>query len=47
MDEEAIKHWTGVGRLFRALEYHDLVNSFGDIQWYDHELSEDDTRRTL
>jgi len=43
MDQEAINHWTGVGRLFRALEYHDLVNSFGDIQWYDHELSEDDT----
>lgn len=42
MSEEAIKHWTGVGRFFRALEYHDLVKSFGDVQWYDKELTEAD-----
>lgn len=40
MDEEAIQHWTGVARFFRALEYHDLVKQFGDIPWYDEELSE-------
>jgi hypothetical protein len=40
MGEEAIKHWTGIGRFFRAMEYHDLVKRFGDVQWYDKELSE-------
>lgn len=35
MGEEAIKHWTGVGRFFRAMEYNDLVSSFGDMPWYD------------
>lgn len=42
MSEEAIKHWTGVGRFFRALEYHDLVKSFGDVPWYGQELEETD-----
>lgn len=40
MEQEAIDHWTGIGRFFRALEYHDLVNRFGDVPYYDHELSE-------
>ncbi|WP_026932928.1 RagB/SusD family nutrient uptake outer membrane protein [Christiangramia echinicola] len=43
MEEEAINHWTGIGRFFRALEYHDLVKRFGDVPYYDQELSEDDT----
>lgn len=42
MEEEAIEHWTGVGRFFRGLEYHDLVNRFGDVPWYEEELSEVD-----
>lgn len=42
MDQEAIDHWTGVGRFFRALEYNDLVKRFGDIQWYNRVLEEDD-----
>lgn len=42
MGEEAIDHWTGIGRFFRALEYHDLVKSFGGVPYYDQELSEDD-----
>ncbi len=42
MSEEAINHWTGIGRFFRALEYHDLVKSFGGVPYYDQELSEDD-----
>jgi len=42
MNEEAIQHWTGVARFFRAMEYHDLVKQFGDIPWYDEELSETD-----
>ncbi|MDG3581620.1 RagB/SusD family nutrient uptake outer membrane protein [Galbibacter pacificus] len=43
MEQEAIEHWTGVGRFFRGLEYHDLVNRFGDVPYYDKELSEEDT----
>lgn len=43
MEEEATKHWTGVGRFFRALEYTDLVKAFGDVPYYDHELSDADT----
>lgn len=42
MEEEAIAHWTGIGRFFRALEYHDLVKDFGDVPYYDLELSEVD-----
>ncbi len=43
MEQEAIDHWTGIGRFFRALEYHDLVSRFGDVPYYDQELSEEDT----
>ncbi|MCE7054299.1 RagB/SusD family nutrient uptake outer membrane protein [Algoriphagus sp. AGSA1] len=42
MDEEAIQHWSGVARFFRGLEYFDLVKQFGDVPWYDEELSESD-----
>lgn len=42
MDEEANAHWTGIGRFFRALEYHDLVNRFGDVPWYGEEIAEND-----
>ena len=42
MEEEAIEHWTGIGRFFRALEYHDLVKRFGDVPWYEEELTEDE-----
>lgn len=41
MEEEATAHWTGVGRFFRGLEYHDLVNRFGDVPWYEEEVSEE------
>ena len=40
MPEEAIKHWTGIARFFRAMEYYDLVRSFGDVPWYGQELDE-------
>lgn len=43
MEEEAINHWTGIGRFFRGLEYHDLVNRFGDVPWYEEEFSEEET----
>ncbi len=38
MSEEAMAHWTGVGRFFRAMEYSDLVWLFGDMPYYDTEL---------
>lgn len=40
MDEEAINHWTGIGRFFRGLEYANLVRAFGDVPWYDGLLDE-------
>ncbi|WP_029034256.1 RagB/SusD family nutrient uptake outer membrane protein [Salinimicrobium terrae] len=42
MPEEAVEHWTGVGRFFRGLEYFDLVKQFGDVPWYGAELTEND-----
>lgn len=42
MEDEAKKHWTGVGRFFRGLEYSDLVKSFGDVPWYGRELTDAD-----
>ena len=43
MSDEAIKHWTGVGRFFRALEFASKVKTFGDFPWYSTVLSETDT----
>lgn len=45
MDDEAVRHWTGVGRFFRALEYNDLVKRFGDMPWYSEVLAEDEDER--
>lgn len=42
MEEDAIDHWTGIGRFFRALEYNDLAKRFGGVPWYDQVLTEDD-----
>jgi len=42
MSQEAINHWTGVARFFRAMEYADKVNQFGDFPWYDRVLDETD-----
>lgn len=42
MEQEAINHWSGIGRFFRALEYHDLTSRFGDVPYFDKELSEED-----
>lgn len=40
ISDEAKKHWIGIGRFFRALEYNDLVKSFGDYPYYNHPLEE-------
>lgn len=42
MSEEAINHWTGIGRFFRGLEYATLVNQYGDVPYFDYPLTEDD-----
>ncbi|CAL1517192.1 RagB/SusD family nutrient uptake outer membrane protein [Chitinophaga sp. MM2321] len=44
MEEEAIKHWEGVGRFFRGMEYSALVRKFGDMPWYGKVLDENDTQ---
>jgi len=44
MPDEAIKHWTGVGRFFRALEFAGKVKAFGDFPWYGKVLAETDTK---
>jgi hypothetical protein len=42
MDQEAIKHWSGIARFFRAMEYFELVTNYGDVPWYDKALEETD-----
>jgi hypothetical protein len=39
---DAYKHWTAVARFFRAYEYSRLVSVFGDVPYYDQELTTDD-----
>lgn len=33
-------HWVGVGRFFRGFRYAQMVQSFGDIPYYDHVVSD-------
>jgi starch-binding outer membrane protein, SusD/RagB family len=42
MSDEAIRHWTGVGRFFRGLEFYNKVKSYGDFPWYGKEIAETD-----
>jgi hypothetical protein len=42
MSDEAKKHWTGVAKFFRAMEYSNRVNDFGDFPFYNEVLEEDD-----
>lgn len=35
LGDEAKNHWSGVARLFRAMEYAKLVQKFGDVPYYD------------
>lgn len=38
MTQEAINHWTGVGRLMRAWQYYKLVRAYGDVPWVEQSL---------
>lgn len=35
-------HWLGIARFFRAMDYAGLVTVFGDVPYYDHEVSNTD-----
>jgi len=43
LSSEQKQHWTGIARFFRALEYSDLCSTFGDMPYYDRELSPNET----
>lgn len=38
---EQFRHWLGIARFFHALEYARLVNVFGDVPYYSHEVHRD------
>lgn len=42
MPQEAKNHWMGIARFFRAMEYANQVNDFGDFPYYNRVLTEDD-----
>lgn len=42
-DQSEIDHYIGIGRFFRAIYYTGMVKTFGDVPWYDHALSTDET----
>lgn len=39
---EAYSHWMGICRFFRAMEYTELVRTYGDVPWFGDEIKEDD-----
>lgn len=43
MGQEAINHYLGVARFFRAYEYADLVRHFGDVPYIDKYLDQSET----
>lgn len=38
LTEEALNHWTGVGRFFRGMRYANMVFAYGDVPWYEKRL---------
>jgi len=42
VSEEVYRHYEGVGRFWRAYFYYELVQTFGDVPWYDKALEVDD-----
>ncbi|MBD5379660.1 MAG: RagB/SusD family nutrient uptake outer membrane protein [Bacteroides sp.] len=42
LSEEAFNHWKSVGEFFKAFEYTLLVTSFGDVPYFEHEVSSTD-----
>lgn len=42
LTDEALGHWLAVAKFFRAFEYSGLVRSYGDVPYYDYELTDTD-----
>jgi len=42
-DDVASKHWIGIAKFFRALDYADFVFAFGDVPYYDKPLEDADS----
>lgn len=42
MTDAEKKHWRSVGYFFKAFNYADLVNKYGDITWVENSLKDDD-----
>ena len=42
-DTVAAKHWIGIARFFRALDYSNFVFDFGDVPYYDRQLTDNDS----
>ena len=41
-DKEALAHYNGMARFFRAYFYYDKVRKFGDVPWYDEVIGSAD-----
>jgi len=42
LDDEAYRHWMGVGRFYRAFNYANLVRTYGDVPYYEHVVKDTD-----
>lgn len=42
-DDATAKHWIGIARFFRALDYSNFVFDFGDVPYYGQILTDQDT----
>ena len=42
ISDEAYNHWYAVGEFFKCFEYVRLVTSFGDVPYFEHEVSSTD-----
>jgi len=40
--EDVYNHYYGVGHFWRAFFYFDMVKTFGEVPWYEHELQVDE-----
>ena len=40
--ESEVNPWVAVIRFFRAMDYFDKIKTFGDVPWYDRDLTTDD-----
>ena len=41
-DSATYKHWNGIARFFRAFDYANFVFDFGDVPYFDQELTDND-----